>query len=117
MLENGKTTINKDGECIFGSNLKAKESTSEIDIKDHGSMESGMDMESFIMQMAPNMKDIGKIIWNKDTLFIQIKMVKLNLYCSKKTEWYVRIIQLQSRSQVKKSLQKKKLSLIFIHYA
>lgn len=117
MLENGKIIINKDGECIFGCNLKAKESTSEIDMKVHGSMESEMDMESFIMQMARNMKDIGRIIWNKDMLSIQIKMVKLNLYCSKKTERYVRIIQLQLRSQAKKSLPKKKSSLIFIHYA
>lgn len=31
-------------------------------MKVHGLMESEMDMVSFIMQMAPNMKDIGKII-------------------------------------------------------
>ena len=61
MLENGKIIINRDGECIFGSNLKAKENISEIGMKVHGLMELETDMESFIMLTDPNTKDIGRI--------------------------------------------------------
>lgn len=117
MLVNGKIITNKDGECTFGYNLKVKENISETDMKDHGLMELEMDMEYFIMQMDLNMKDIGKITWSKDTLFIQIKMDKLNLYSSKKTEWFVKIIQLLYRKLVKKALLKKKSNLIFTHCA
>lgn len=64
------------GEFIFGFNQKVKESIWEIDMKEIGQMESDKAMEYFIMRMGLNMKAIGKIIWNKDMLFILIKMVK-----------------------------------------
>lgn len=65
-----------DGEFIFGFNQKVKESIWEIDMKEIGQMESDKAMEYFIMRMELNMKAIGKTIWNKDMLFILIKMVK-----------------------------------------
>lgn len=65
-----------DGEFIFGFNQKVKESIWEIDMKEIGQMESDKAMEYFIMRMGLNMKAIGKTIWNKDMLFILIKMVK-----------------------------------------
>ena len=95
MLENGKIIINRDGECIFGSNLKAKENISEIGMKVHGLMELETDMESFIMPTDLNTRDIGRITWSKDMLFIPIRMARYRLFCSRKTEWYVTIIQLQ----------------------
>lgn len=64
------------GEFIFGFNQKVKESIWEIDMKEIGQMESDKAMEYFIMRMGLNMKAIGKTIWNKDMLFILIKMVK-----------------------------------------
>lgn len=64
------------GEFIFGFNQKVKESIWEIDMKEIGQMESDKAMEYFIMRMELNMKAIGKTIWNKDMLFILIKMVK-----------------------------------------
>lgn len=70
-------------------------------------------MESFIMQMAQDMKDIGKIIWNKALPFIQIKMEKLNWYFLKRTEWSDKIIQLQFNNQVKKLQLRKKYNPIF----
>lgn len=65
-----------DGEFIFGFNQKVKESIWEIDTKEIGQMELDKAMEYFIMRMGLNMKAIGKTIWNKDMLFILIKMVK-----------------------------------------
>lgn len=65
-----------DGEFIFGFNQRVKESIWEIDMKEIGQMESDKAMEYFIMRMGLNMKAIGKTIWNKDMLFILIKMVK-----------------------------------------
>lgn len=35
-----------------------------------------MGMEFFIMLMGRNIKGIGRIIWNRDILFIPIKMVE-----------------------------------------
>lgn len=117
MLGNGKITTNKDGECIFGLNQKVKENTSEIDTKVHGLMESEMDMESFIMPMDQSMKDIGKITWSKDTLFIQMKTDKHSLFSSKKTGWFVKIIPHQLKSRAKRGQQKRRSNLIFIPYA
>lgn len=78
MLANGKIIINKDGECIFGFNQRAKENISGTGMKAHGLMESETVMESFTMPMDLSMKDIGRITWNKGMLFILIKMNKLN---------------------------------------
>jgi hypothetical protein len=60
MLAIGKIINNKAGEFISGSNPKAKESISEIDIKAIGKKEFEMDLESSITQMAQNTKAIGR---------------------------------------------------------
>ncbi len=87
MLEIGVIISNKDGEFIYGYNLKDKANLWEIDMKVTGKMESEMDLECFIMQMDLDIKVIGRIIWKKGTLFIQMKMVSFLLFFSVKIEW------------------------------
>ena len=112
--ENGKTTINKAGACTFGSSPKVKESTFVTGTKDIGSTVLDKATVSFTMRMAPGTKAIGRTTWRKDSLFTQMKMGKLSSFFSRKTEWFVKIIQPLSRSQmVRKLFLKNKLSRTF----
>ncbi len=116
MWVNGKITTKKDGECIYGSNPKAKESILETAMKALGWMELETALECFIMQMDQSMKDIGKITWKMDTPFTQTKTDRYNLFCSRRTEWSERTIQQPFRNRTRKGLLKSKFNLTFTRY-
>lgn len=77
----------------------------------------GKATEFSIMQMAQSTKDIGKTTWNKTLPFIRIKMEKLSLSCSRKTEWFDKIIQQRFRSRIKRFHPKNKSNQIFTPFA
>ena len=62
------------GEFTYGFNQKDKESFWETGMKVTGQKEFEKDLEHFTMRMVQNIKEIGRITWNKDWHFTQMKM-------------------------------------------